>query len=133
MNKFLKYKAIFIYIVFGVFTTLVNFAVYHIFTRVIPLHIQLANAIAFVSAVMFAYVVNKQFVFEHKDYKLSTILKELSKFFSLRILGLVFEALALHIFVTILQFHDVLVKVVVAIFIVVFNYIISKFYVFKKG
>ena len=61
-----KYRSQLIYLVFGVLTTLVNYIVY------IPCYhylqsASLSNSIAWVFAVLFAYVTNKPFVFESHD------------------------------------------------------------------
>lgn len=51
------------YVVFGVLTTLVNMAVYGLSYNTLGIHNLISNAIAWTAAVLFAYAVNKLFVF----------------------------------------------------------------------
>ena len=73
MNKikrlFNKYKEIITYVIFGVLTTVVNFAAFWILSRVLGERLYLLNnAIAWVVSVAFAYVTNKLWVFESKSW-----------------------------------------------------------------
>ena len=81
------------YVVVGGLTTLVNFVVYFFCTH-IQLHYLIANVIAWIFAVLFAYIANRKYVFksEGNDQK-----AEFLQFVSLRAVTLVVESLLLFV------------------------------------
>lgn len=72
------------YVVFGVLTTVVNIVVYQLCYTALPLGDVARNAVsntaAFILALIFAYVVNKLFVFQSKTHGLRELLWEAGKF-----------------------------------------------------
>ena len=63
MKKYLgKYKHYILYIIFGVLTTLVNIVTYYLAHKILP--VMPSTVLAWILAVLFAYVTNRQFVFE---------------------------------------------------------------------
>lgn len=62
VKKFCTKEVIF-YGIFGILTTLVNIAVFYVLTHFIHLEENLSNAIAIISAVLFAYFTNRKLVF----------------------------------------------------------------------
>lgn len=70
-----KHRETILYLFFGAFTTLVNIVSYLFFTRVILFNFMVANALAWILAVLFAYVTNKFFVFESKRIEISSYLR----------------------------------------------------------
>lgn len=129
-----KYKEIINYLLFGVLTTIVNLLTYYllIYTILNPnntLELQISNIIAWFISVTFAYITNKIYVFESKTKK---TLYEIFKFFSSRLTTLFLDMTLMFIFVSILNFNDKITKLIVAIIIIILNYIISKLFVFKK-
>lgn len=82
MNKikelFIKYKELITYVIFGVLTTVVNFAAFWVLDKILGAHLYLlSNAIAWVVAVVFAYVTNKLWVLNPKVGRLKLLLKRL--------------------------------------------------------
>lgn len=59
-----KYKEVFDYLFFGVLVTIVNFVSYYIPSNVFHIDKIVSNVIAFVISVIFAYFVNKVYIFE---------------------------------------------------------------------
>ncbi|WP_236875500.1 GtrA family protein [Clostridioides difficile] len=84
---FKKHKETILYLFFGAFTTLVNIVSYLFFTRVILFNFMVANALAWILAVLFAYVTNKFFVFESKRIEIEFLFKEFLSFVSFRLLS----------------------------------------------
>ena len=68
------------YLFFGVLTTIVNYLVYLPLYNLAGISAAVSNIIAWVAAVVFAYVTNKPFVFKSHDWSMKTVLPELSKF-----------------------------------------------------
>jgi putative flippase GtrA len=124
-----------LYIIFGVATTAVNYVVFYLLYNVLWSQSRSleANAAAFVAAVIFAFVVNKLFVFASKSWKAGTVLPELWKFVSARILSGLMETGILFLFVELLKLPDGLVKVAAGVLVILLNYAVSKWLIFKKG
>ncbi len=135
INKLIaKYKEIVLYFIFGVLTTLVNFAVYTAMAWVLNDNklILISNFVAWVVAVIFAFVVNKWFVFESKTTEKKAVMKELAGFLSARLLSLGAESLILGIFVSVMGLNELVFKLITQIIVLVMNYIFSKLIIFKN-
>lgn len=128
---YIRYRSTIVYLVFGVLSTIVNYAVYLPLYNLVGLPASVCNAIAWVVAVAFAYVTNKLYVFESKSWDADTW-KELLRFVGGRIASGVIETVSLLLTVDILGWNGNIMKVLLAVFVIVFNYILSKFFVFKK-
>lgn len=146
------------YAVFGLVTTVVNlltfylcdkslgnssFADFQIFGHQILVTFEdVSTLIAWVMSVLFAFVVNKIWVFESKSRKPSVVFRELLSFVGTRITSFIlFELLGFMLVRNfLLNFNvfesDVVTKWVakfsIAIFVILFNYIMSKLFIFKK-
>lgn len=143
---FNKYKEIILYVVFGVLTTLVNFAAFWLLTEILGERLYLAsNAAAWIISVVFAYVTNKLFVFESKSVKPGVVIKEIIEFFAARLFSFAVEEGGLLLFVKCLHFDNypieilsfqisgqMIAKVILAVIVVILNYIFSKFIIFAK-
>ena len=69
----LKYKEVIMYLIFGVATTLVNWIVYSLLMKTSVVNMTVSNAIAWFTAVVFAYITNKLFVFESRSWNLTAV------------------------------------------------------------
>ncbi|TQX31955.1 GtrA family protein [Clostridioides difficile] len=127
-----KYKETILYLFFGAFTTLVNIVSYLFFTRVISFNFMVANALAWILAVLFAYVTNKFFVFESKNTNFIFLVKELLTFIGLRFISGLVEMIIMYVMVDLLFINDFLTKIATNIIVIVLNYIFSKLLIFKK-
>ena len=143
---FIKYKEIITYIIFGILTTLVNFFSFWLFTKIFGEDLYLVNnAIAWVVGVVFAYVTNKLFVFESKSWDLKLITKEITGFLGARIFSFLVEEGGMFLFISVLGLGEkslalagfiitgqFIVKILLAVIVVVLNYVFSKFIIFKR-
>lgn len=120
-------KEIFWYVVFGVLTTIVNIVVYYVFSR-LGVNYLISNVLAWFFSVLFAYVTNRKWVFESKS---TNILKECGLFFSGRIFSGVVDTGLMWLFIDILAIGDLISKIVIQVIVVILNYVISKWIVFK--
>lgn len=116
----------------GVSTTVVNFIAYHLFCNVLGIPNLVANAIAWVIAVSFAYVVNARWVFQDKQEDAAGESKKIVKFFSARLVTFGVEELGMFILVDLLHGPNMIMKAVVAVLVIILNYIFSKLFVFTK-
>jgi putative flippase GtrA len=127
-----KYRELISYLFWGVATTVVNYLVYFLCTRAFSINHLVANAVAWVAAVVFAFVVNKLLVFESKSWRISTVLPELWKFVSARILSGVMETGLLLVCVDFLHMDDGIVKLAAGVLVVIINYVLSKLFIFRR-
>lgn len=144
---FTKYKEIIMYLIFGVATTVVNWIVYIISTKLFGLsggelsntQITICNGIAWVVAVTFAFVTNKLFVFESKNTEKGFLLVEAAKFFGARIFSGIFEILlpsaliAIGLDQAVFGVEGAIAKAITSVVVIVMNYVLSKLVVFRKS
>ena len=130
---FEKYKELISYVFWGGATTAVNYCVYFLCTKLQQMNYLVSNVLSWVVAVAFAFVVNKLFVFASKRWAVGTVLSEFWKFVSARILSGVLETGILFLFVSVLMLPDAPVKIAAGVLVIVINYVISKWLIFKKG
>lgn len=129
---FKKHKETILYLFFGAFTTLVNIVSYLFFTRVLSFNFMVANALAWIIAVLFAYVTNKFFVFESKKVEIKFLFKEFLSFVSFRLLSGIIEMVIMYVMIDLLFVNDIIVKVFTNIVVIVLNYLFSKMIIFRK-
>lgn len=128
-NIYNGYKEIINYLIFGVLTTLVSIITYAIFTRLFNINYNISNVLSWLLAVSFAYITNKNYVFNSKD---KNIIKSIFKFFTSRITTLIIEIIFMFIMVDVLKFDDMICKIIVQFIVIILNYIFSKLFVFNK-
>ncbi|MBF1257043.1 MAG: GtrA family protein, partial [Stomatobaculum longum] len=75
---------------------------------------------------------NKTWVFDAETDSAKGFWAQLAGFFSGRLLTLGVEELMLFVFIDRLHWNSLLVKLIAQIVVIVSNYVISKFFVFKK-
>ncbi|MBF0713430.1 GtrA family protein [Gemella sp. GH3] len=124
------YRKIVNYLFFGVCTTLVNLVSYYILTK-LGLERITSNFLAITLSILFAYVVNARYVFSSKVYGIKKIFYELSKFFTSRLFTMFIEIVGVEVLVWI-GIGDFISKVIVQFIVIVANYFISQYIVFKK-
>ena len=132
-NILLKYKSIILYAFFGVLTTMVNIATYYISAHLIHLGTLFSTCLAWVVGVLFAYITNRKYVFESDKRELNAILREVFSFFSCRLATGAVDIAIMYIFVDIIHFDDMVIKIFSNIVVIVLNYVASKLIIFRRG
>ena len=127
-----KYKAELVYLLFGVMTTAVNYLGYFLCYYRFGFSAAVSNGIAWVVAVLFAFLTNKSFVFESHDWSRKTVLKEILGFLSCRVVSGAVETGILWIAVDMLGLPSLWMKIFIGVIVIVVNYFGSKFLVFHK-
>ena len=127
-----KYREILLYIFFGGFTTIVSIGSFILFDKVLHIHELVANVLSWILAVAVAYGTNRRWVFCSRTRGHSFWI-ELFAFYGGRLMTLVMEEGALLVFATWLAYDSTLVKLVVQFAVLVGNYVISKFLIFRKN
>ncbi|WP_312979120.1 GtrA family protein [Leuconostoc falkenbergense] len=125
-----QYKAIILYILFGVLTTMINLVSY---TGMIYLHwnVQLSVVLSWLITVLSAYLTNRKWVFNSKATTTAELLHEFFAFLSSRLLTLILEMVIIWFGVQLLKQNPLVWKLIDNVVVVIFNYIISKLFVFK--
>ena len=134
IDLYRKHKEIVNYLIVGVLTTVVSLVVYYGLTLTVldpekAVQLQAANVISWIAAVVFAYFTNRRFVFESRS---QNMLKEAAAFFAARLSTLLLDMALMFLLVTLLKCNDKIAKLVVQVAVIVANYVLSKFLVFKK-
>lgn len=132
-----KYKEPVLYVFFGILTTLVNWLSYIILIGTFggaqnPAAVVSATAVAQVLAVLFAYVTNRRWVFNNKAHGAKGIAAEAARFFGCRAASFVLDIFIMFVGVSVLFINDSAVKLISNAIIIILNYALSKFFVFKK-
>ena len=141
-----KHKGLFLYVVFGAGTTLVNFLVFTVFQALLGEGLYLlSNGLAWTAAVVFAYITNKLRVFESKSWRPAVLWREIPSFLGARVLSFLIEEMGLLVLVEWLKFSQfsltlldvtingaLIAKILLAGIVVILNYFFSKRIVFKK-
>lgn len=137
IKRFVKTE-IFLYILVGFLTTVVNILVFKGLLKSFNvsnetnLSWKLAEVIAFVIAVLFAFICNKIFVFHSSDFSISRIGKEISGFIAGRVITELINFGIMWYMIDKKNCDELFTKIIASIVVIVLNYVISKFIVFKK-
>lgn len=129
---FEKYHEQISYLFWGGMTTLVSYATYFVFSRLLHLDPLISNVLSWICAVAFAYVTNKIFVFRSRSWEPKLVAAEVWKFVSARIFSFLLEMAIMFVFVKIFKLNDLVVKVCANIVVIIVNYFLSKFLIFAK-
>lgn len=137
MNLLKKYRSQIVYLIFGVLTTVVNYLVFFPSSSYLEktgfrYAVAVSNTIAWVFAVLFAYVTNKPFVFESHDWSWKVVAPEFAKFVSTRLASLLIETVIISVTVDMLHWNKLVWKVLTSVLVVVLNYVGSKLLVFRR-
>ncbi len=129
MKKVLT-KEVILYIIFGVFTTLVNLVSFFVMNSIFKWNENLSNFIAIVLAVLFAYITNKDLVFHSQAKTRKEKANEFFKFILGRAFTMVIEFLGgWLLFMT--PIPKMISKLIVTVVVVILNFFISKLFAFK--
>ncbi|MDD4387373.1 MAG: GtrA family protein [Clostridia bacterium] len=127
-----KYKAVVLYLIFGVLTTILNIVTYWLLSNVLNIYYMVSNIVAWCLAIAVAYLTNRVYVFNSDKIDKKGILKEIAVFISVRLSSLAVDVIIMYIGVSLLQINDMIIKIFANFVVIVINYIMSKKIVFKN-
>ena len=132
---YLKYKEQIRYIITGGFTTLVSLGTYWVVTELFldptkAASLNAANSISWIAAVTFAYITNRRYVFDSQN---TDIKKEALQFYTARLGTLALDVASMYVMVVVIGINDRIAKLIVQVLIVIANYVLSKYIVFRKS
>jgi putative flippase GtrA len=130
VKKVLNKEVIF-YLIFGVLSTIINLGSFYILNTLLSVNENLANFIAIILAVLFAYFTNKDLVFHSEVKTFKDKIIQFLKFMS----GRAFT-LAVEFFGGLLLFKipipNMITKTFLTVIVVILNYFISKYFAFNS-
>ena len=120
-----------LYVAFGVLTTVVNVVVYALCLDTlgnVP-----STVVAWVVSVLFAFVTNRRYVFSaHRDAA-HGVLFQLLTFVGFRLASGGLDVGIMWLTVDVMHLHEVLMKVAANVVVVVVNFAVSKFFIFRQS
>ena len=119
-ERYEKYREIIVYLITGVLTTILNWACYGLGVSVFHWPVFVSNLIAWIAAVIFAYVTNKIYVFRSRNWNPGFVVREAAMFTSGRIVTGVLDGV-----------EGMFAKVLVSVIVTILNYVFSKMIVFR--
>ena len=128
-----KHREIVTYIAFGVLTTAVNFLVFLFSRELLKLSATASNIVAWILAVLFAFLYNKPLVFKSKSWSRKFVIPEFVKFVTCRIGSGIMETVFLFVTVDCINWNGTILKLIASGFVMVLNYILGKCVAFKKS
>lgn len=126
-----KYREVIDYAFFGALTTLVNIVVFFLLDTVLGMPYLIANAIAIIVSILFAFFTNKKYVFKTKTDTFQKAFREFYLFVGFRAVSGLFDMLTMFVLVDVLLIGTNVSKILTQFIVVVLNYVFSKFFVFK--
>ena len=131
LTKKIQNKDFFRYIIGGGIITLVNIALYTIlvFTRI---KVHWANLIAIIVAKILGYFINKYYVYQSKSNDIKSIEKEAGKYVIARGFTGIVDYFSTVVLIELCNYPKYLTKYFITAIVVVLNYILGKYFVFKK-
>lgn len=130
-NLYGKYESVILYVLVGGMTTVVSIAVQYA-SAWLGFSVVVNTTASWVCAVTFAFITNKLWVFKEKTNTKSAWFRQALAFYGARLNTYVLEVAFMHYTVEILAQNEFLMKLIAQVFIIVLNYLFSKFVVFKK-
>lgn len=127
-----KNKQLLLYLFFGICTTAINTICYWLLYDALTLSNIVSTILAWLAAVLFAFVTNKVFVFESKRTNTTDRIYEVISFFGCRLLTGILDVAIMAFAVDKLQWNGLLWKLISNIIVTIINYIASKFLIFRK-
>jgi len=134
LRKLFSNREIMAYLIVGGCTALVSFGTYWLYTRAFSISNEhLAKFLSMLTAMIFSYYPNKVWVFRSRYLQGRGLLREIITFFATRgFSAFIVEQGLFALFIEILRMSDLPANIIVMTIIVVLNYVVAKFYVFRR-
>ena len=120
------------YIIVGVLTTVVNYALFELMQGVLGIDVTVSNVASISVSILFAYITNKIIVFRRHSDTLGALTFEFLKFVGSRLFTMALEVGIVYLFHNVLGYSARLFKLVALVFVIIVNYILSKVIVFRE-
>ena len=124
-----------LYLIFGGFTLLISLLTFKVFVEM-GINSSISNILSWICSVLFAFIVNKWFVFSCKSLEPRIVARELSSFFGARIFTGIIAFVMFPILIQLgfggmfMGTEDFLPKIITSGVEIVLNWIFSKYAIF---
>lgn len=125
------WRSILMYLIMGGLTTAVNIIVYWVSDELLGLDYRISTTIAWLFAVVFAFFVNKHYVFKSVTTNWRDRFAEMGSFFGFRVLSFFMDLGTMMVLVGLLSMNGTLSKILANVIVLIANYIFSKKFIFK--
>ena len=126
-------KEIVRYVIAGGMTTLVNLVSFMLLRAFTDLSRSAANVVAIMLAIIFAFFVNRFFVFVSDHRNIVVLIREFVSFVGMRLFAMLVEVVGTNILCDSFRYNEFVSKIIIQVIVLVINYIFSKCFVFKKN
>lgn len=99
--------------------------------RANPAQMSIASAVSWVIAVLFAFWINRGMVFRVEGGGSGRVMKELGQFALSRLASFLIFEQGLMLLLKQVGVSNIVNRIIVLVFVMVFNYVVSKFWIFK--
>lgn len=127
-----KHGDILRYLIVGGLTTAINIVSFWILTTPIEMHYNIANVLAQILAITFAFFGNKWFVFRTKTEGWKSFAREALRFATSRAIVLLFSVGFMRIVVGSFGLDENLGNLLNNVMMIIFNYVLSRLMVFRR-
>lgn len=127
-----KYKEGLLYLFFGGLTFFLAIGVYVALNQVTKIGVLVANAVSWFAGITFSFFATRKWVFKIETSGLKLLFIQMIEFCVARIATFVLQEILLYIFIIMMRFDSILIKVCTEGINIMLNYLVSKFWVFKK-
>ena len=125
-------KEVILYILFGIFTTVVNLGSFFLLNAILKWEENISNFVAILLAVFFAYITNKDLVFHSEAETSKEKWIEFGKFMAGRAFTMIVEFVGGLILFK-LPIPNIISKLGLTVIVIILNFFISEFFAFKKS
>ncbi|WP_282708695.1 GtrA family protein [Ligilactobacillus sp. Marseille-Q7487] len=133
MNKiYQKYRSFLTYTLFGTLASAVNILVFHILFQVLNMYYLSANVLAYLCAILFSFFTTKTFVFHSNYTSFSKFMRELTAFFTVRLVSFFLDSLIMMLGMHLTKLHPDLIKLIDQVLVGILNYFFSKWFIFTN-
>lgn len=129
-NLYYKYESALLYIFYGALTTVVSIGVQYIAIW-LGASTALSTTVSWICAVTFAFFVNKICVFQSESKDMKDWFRQGIQFYGARLVSYFLELGYLLLTIDYLGFNAYIMKLCAQIFVLVINYLFSKFVIFR--
>ena len=126
-----KHESVMLYLIVGAMTTAVSLIAQYI-PAFLGLPTEANTTISWICAATFAFFTNKAWVFKNEEKEKSDWIRQAVSFYGARLFTFFSEFAFMEITVRVLGQNEYIMKLIAQVFILVLNYLFSKFVIFRK-
>lgn len=132
-----KYRMFILYCVFGGLTFLVDTGVFFLLGSALsleesPVLLHTCSVFSTMTAITFAYITNRKYVFESKVTGARNVLREMASFYAARIFTMIMAEVLMQITVVHMGLEPRLMKLLINVLVIALNYLFSRLWIFKE-